>query len=152
MAGCTGLAHLQDIPNTDMQNDIFQPEDAAWVFNTGTANISGKMFSGTIPAEFARVRLIPVTPYSTKVLTFLFDGSKAYFKGKYVDNVDPRYEKNMRWTQADSNGDFKFHTIPSGKFYLYGTIANYKKGINFAHMEAIQVADGQQLRIDLDGV
>ena len=139
-----------DIANPNI-NEPFNPDEAAYVLRPGTATVAGRIYAGPQPGEFASVRLVPVTSYSNKVMQILFQGSKAYHGGKPLDQVDPRYREHMRYAKADANGQYILHGVPAGRYYVYGTAANYDKGYGFGHMETLDVTDGQKYTVDLDG-
>ena len=129
----------------------FNPAEAAYVLKPGSATISGRVYTGQLAGEYAQVRLVPVTTYSTEVMRHLFAGAKAYHLNTKIKNLDVRYNQHMRHTKADANGNYIIHGAPPGRFYLYATAANYEKGYGFGHMETIEVQDGQKYTVDLDG-
>ena len=133
-------------------NAPFDPAAAAYVLEPGSATISGRVYSGQISGEHAQVRLVPVTAYSTETMNLLFGGQKAYYGAKPIKNPDPRYHQHMRHARADSQGNYTFHGVPSGRFYVYGTATNYNKGYGFGHLETLEVVDGQKYQLDLDGI
>lgn len=152
LAACSSekLERARALENAEVKT-VFNPAEAAYVLQPGSATITGRVYSGTIPGEYARIRLVPVTAYANETMQILFNGSKAYTGGIPIDNVDPRYKEHMRFAQADSQGHYTMHGVPSGRFYVYGTAANRKKGYGFGHMETIDVVAGKKYTVDLDG-
>jgi len=131
----------------------FDPEAGRYVFNGGSAKVSGHVnLQGQVPGKFATVRLMPVTAYTREYLGAMFQGEKAYYSAVSIDNLDPRFSRSMRYAQAGPNGEFSFQTVGEGSFYLYATVADRKSDTYFAVMEQVTVADGQQLTVALDGV
>lgn len=137
--------------NNPTVTETFNPAEAAYVMRPGSATVSGRIFAGPQPGEYATVRLVPVNAYSNQVMKILFQGSKAYHGGKPIDELDPRYKENMRYAKADVDGNYILHGVPAGRYYVYGTAANYNKGYGFGHMETLDVTDGQKYTVDLDG-
>lgn len=93
-----------------------------------------------------------MTPYSTEIIGHLFGDSKAYYRGREFKNTDPRYEKSMRYANADKDGHYKMFNVPSGDFYLYAVVSDPPSGAYFSTYERVQVVDGKPMRVDLDGV
>ena len=155
VAGCREQSYEVDSRglNYAVLKTPFDPNAGSYVFNGGSAAISGHVnLQGKVPGKFATVRLLPITAYTREYLGAMFQGEKAYYSAVAIDNLDPRFKRSMRYAQAGPAGEYAFQTVSKGAFYLYATVADRKSGTYFAVMEEINVDDGQQLKIDLDGV
>lgn len=85
--------------------------------DTGTSSVTGQAFLKTRGGEVRlgagnTVQLIPVTSYTTELRT------RVTLEGERVGPVDPRIQKYRRTTVADGNGNFEFHNLPAGEYYL----------------------------------
>ncbi|RRS31425.1 MAG: hypothetical protein P794_03985 [Epsilonproteobacteria bacterium (ex Lamellibrachia satsuma)] len=63
-----------------------------------------------------RLYLNPVTSYSDQWY------QESYLGGYKMQKADPRLFNYLRFTAANSNGKFAFYGVPSGSYYLIGTV------------------------------
>jgi len=63
-----------------------------------------------------RLYLNPVTSYSKQWYT------QSYIGGYKMQKADSRLFNYLRFTASNSSGDFAFYGVPSGKYYLIGTV------------------------------
>jgi len=95
-----------------------------------------------------RLYLNPVTSYSNQWY------EESYIGGYKMEKADPRLFNYLRFTAADSNGHFAFYGVPSGKYYLIGTVKcgtecgyNSPKSIRIATQ--VSVVGNQVIKRDL---
>ena len=63
-----------------------------------------------------RLYLNPVTSYSKQWYI------ESYLGGNRMEKADSRLFNYLRFTAADSQGKFAFYGVPSGSYYLIGTV------------------------------
>ncbi len=63
-----------------------------------------------------RLYLNPVTSYSKQWYV------ESYLGGARMQKADARLFNYLKFTAADSNGDFAFYGVPNGSYYLIGTV------------------------------
>lgn len=120
--GCTG-----SLIHPIQRQASFILEEYLAYRESGTAIIKGQAFlrqkgGGIITAAGSIIYLNPVTSYS-----------KEYFdlqimKGLHLSEVDIRAIEYERTTVADINGNFEFHNLPAGEYYITTTITWYVPG------------------------
>ena len=69
-----------------------------------------------IAGESTRLYLNPVTSYSEQWY------KESYIGGYKMENADSRLFNYLRFTASDKNGKFAFYGVPSGSYYLIGTV------------------------------
>lgn len=158
LTGCLGLdksgTTLADLENPTMSGP-FDPALSSFVLKPGTATIKGEIMTtgrtgNIVRGAFARVRLIPITPYAREYIEKLFRGAKVYRWGAIVYGVDNRFDQHMRHTLADNDGRFTFFGVPAGSYYVYASPS--ARTLPFAVYQNITVTDGQTVeRFVLNG-
>ena len=88
---------------------------------TGKGTIQGTIYLqdayGTkIVGEKRRLYLNPVTSYSKQWY------EKSYLGGYKMGKADSRLFNYLKFTSSDENGAFAFYGVPSGRYYLIGTV------------------------------
>ena len=74
------------------------------------------MYDRRIVGESTRLYLNPVTRYSEQWY------QESYLGGYKMQKADPRLFNYLRFTASDKNGKFAFYGVPSGSYYLIGTV------------------------------
>jgi hypothetical protein len=69
-----------------------------------------------IAGESTRLYLNPVTSYSEQWY------KESYIGGYKMEKADSRLFNYLRFTASDKNGKFAFYGVPSGSYYLIGTV------------------------------
>ncbi|HSR74550.1 MAG TPA: hypothetical protein VLL31_06865, partial [Sulfurovum sp.] len=64
-----------------------------------------------------RLYLNPMTSYSDEWY------KESYLGGKKMTKADSRLFNYLRFTAANNDGSFAFYGVPSGKYYLIGTVS-----------------------------
>jgi hypothetical protein len=89
------------------------------------------------------VTLIPVTAYTREMV------DREIVNGDRLAPSDPRFKKYVRLTTTDDNGNFAFHQLPPGEYFVsglaewyFGSDAHYQWGC-----ERISVGRGQSVRV-----
>ncbi len=88
---------------------------------TGKGTIQGTIFVNDtygkkITGNGTRLYLNPVTSYSNQWY------SASYIGGAKMEKADSRLFNYLRFTASDTNGKFAFYGVPSGSYYLIGTV------------------------------
>ena len=88
---------------------------------TGKGTIKGSiyvtdMYDRRVAGKSTRLYLNPVTSYSEQWY------EESYIGGYKMQKADPRLFNYLRFTASDKNGKFAFYGVPSGSYYLIGTV------------------------------
>ncbi len=88
---------------------------------TGKGTISGEIFVNDtygkkIVGSGTRLYLNPVTSYSNQWYR------DSYIGGAKMQKADSRLFNYLRFTASNTNGKFAFYGVPSGSYYLIGTV------------------------------
>jgi hypothetical protein len=74
------------------------------------------LYGEKVYGKDTRLYLNPITSYSNQWY------KESYIKGKKMTEPDSRLFNYLRFTASDSNGHFAFYGVPSGSYYLIGTV------------------------------
>jgi len=81
----------------------------------GTIYVSD--YSGKkIPGKGTRLYLNPATSYSDQWYR------ESYIGGQKMEKADSRLFNYLRFTASDTEGNFAFYGVPTGSYYLIGTV------------------------------
>jgi len=88
---------------------------------TGRGTIRGNIYVSDLYNEkvvgaSTRLYLNPVTSYSKQWYV------ESYLGGNKMEKADSRLFNYMKFTTANASGDFAFYGVPSGSYYLIGTV------------------------------
>ena len=88
---------------------------------TGKGTVKGSIYVQDLYGEKVmgagtRLYLNPATSYSDQWYR------ESYIGGKKMEKADDRLFNYLRFTAANSDGDFAFYGVPSGSYYLIGTV------------------------------
>lgn len=88
---------------------------------TGKGTIKGTIYvkdyyDRPILGASTRLYLNPVTSYSEQWY------QQSYLGGYEMQEADPRLFNYLKFTASDQNGKFAFYGVPSGSYYLIGTV------------------------------
>ena len=92
-------------------------------------NGNGKKVFG----KSTRLYLNPVTSYSTQWY------EESYISGYKLQKEDGRLYNYLRITASDSEGKFAFHGVPSGHYYISGTVKCASE-CGYDHLKSIRIA------------
>jgi hypothetical protein len=87
----------------------------------GKGTIKGKIYitdayGKKVVGANTRLYLNPYTTYSRQWY------EESYLGGYKMQKADARLFNYLKFTAADSNGNFSFYGVPSGRYYLIGTV------------------------------
>ena len=87
----------------------------------GRGTITGKiyindMYGSPIYGQGTRLYLNPVTSYSEQWY------EASYLGGNKMEKADSRLFNYLRFTASNASGKFSFYGVPSGSYYLIGTV------------------------------
>jgi hypothetical protein len=100
---------------------LFREADFARTGGAGSGSVTGQVFI-TMTDNTTRVGagvtlvLLPVNTYTTETIQRKYEG------GENLADGDPRYYKHVRAAVSDGQGYFAFRQIPSGDYYVGGTV------------------------------
>ena len=88
---------------------------------TGRGTIKGTIYitdsyGSRVFGSGTRLYLNPITSYSKQWYV------ESYLGGNRMQKADARLFNYLKFTAADSNGNFAFYGVPSGSYYLIGTV------------------------------
>ena len=88
---------------------------------TGKGTIKGTIYitdsyGSRVLGSGTRLYLNPITSYSKQWYI------ESYLGGNRMEKADTRLFNYLRFTAADSQGKFAFYGVPSGSYYLIGTV------------------------------
>ena len=87
----------------------------------GKGTVKGKIYvtdyaGNRIPGKGTRLYLNPATSYSDQWY------KESYIGGQKMEKADSRLFNYLRFTASDSDGNFAFYGVPTGSYYLIGTV------------------------------
>ncbi len=104
-----------------LQRIAFPEAEYQLLPRSGKGTIQGSVYlqdvyGKKIMGNKTRLYLNPVTSYSSQWY------EKSYLDGQKMGEADTRLYNYLRFTASDENGAFAFYGVPSGKYYLIGTV------------------------------
>ncbi len=113
-----------------MTEEVVEPKIKRIAFPVSEYNRLAKLGKGTVKGTIyvttpsgqkvvgagTRLYLNPVTSYSNQWY------NDSYIAGNKMEKADSRLFNYLKFTAADSNGAFAFYGVPSGSYYLIGTV------------------------------
>jgi len=106
------------------------------------------MYGERIPGSGTRLYLNPITSYSRQWY------QESYLGGAKMEKADARLFNYLRFTAADKEGNFAFYGVPSGSYYLIGTVkcgneCGYDTPKNIRIATRVSVVGNQVVQKDL---
>ena len=88
---------------------------------TGKGTVKGTIYvkdyyDKRVLGASTRLYLNPITSYSQQWY------EESYLGGYKMQAADPRLFNYLKFTASDKNGNFAFYGVPSGSYYLIGTV------------------------------
>ncbi len=88
---------------------------------TGKGTVKGTIYvkdyyDRRVLGASTRLYLNPITSYSEQWY------EESYLGGYKMQEADPRLFNYLKFTASDQNGKFAFYGVPSGSYYLIGTV------------------------------
>ena len=147
------LVMTEESRNDKMERITFPADEYYHLARSGKGTVSGSIYvNGTygnrIPGANTRLYLNPVTSYSKQWY------HESYLGGYKMQKADSRLFNYLRFTAADSNGKFAFYGVPSGSYYLIGTVkcggeCGYSVEKNIRLAAKVTIRGNQIIRKDL---
>jgi hypothetical protein len=129
----------------------FNEADFAPYARSGSGSVVGQIYisfkDGSLrPGRSIGVDLVPVNDYTREIV------ERKIIHGENLAPGDPRYDKYVRHTVADDLGNFEFHHLPAGDYFV-GGIVEWDDSQSFrVHQsqwawERVIVQPGQSVRV-----
>ncbi len=110
----------EDSQNSKMQRVSFPVSEYNALRRVGKGTVKGQIYISDndhkIVGSGTRLYLNPITSYSKQWY------EESYLGGHKMQKADSRLFNYLRFTAADSDGNFAFYGVPSGNYYLIGTV------------------------------
>ncbi len=111
----------EDMPAEKMERVTFPVSEYNRLAKTGKGTVKGRIYlqdayGKQIVGAETRLYLNPVTSYSKQWY------KESYIGGYKMEKADDRLFNYLRFTASDSQGNFAFYGVPSGSYYLIGTV------------------------------
>lgn len=109
------------------------------------------LYERKVVGASARLYLNPITSYSEQWY------EESYLGGYQMQEADPRLFNYLRFTASDKSGKFAFYGVPSGSYYLIGTVkcgaeCGYDRLKNIRIATRVQIRGNQIINKDLTRV
>ena len=116
-----GTVITEDQKNTKMERVTFPVSEYRHLARTGKGTVKGMIYlkdayEKAIPGRSTRLYLNPITSYSKQWY------NESYLGGYKMQKADSRLFNYLRFTASDNEGKFAFYGVPSGRYYLIGTV------------------------------
>ncbi len=111
----------EDMNTEKMERIAFPTSEYYRLARTGKGTVKGSIYvkdayDKKIMGTGTRLYLNPATSYSDQWFR------ESYLGGYKMEKADSRLFNYLRFTAANSNGKFAFYGVPSGSYYLIGTV------------------------------
>jgi hypothetical protein len=111
----------EDMMEQKMERISFPLEEYNKLARTGKGTVKGAIYvqdayDKKVPGSGTRLYLNPVTSYSDQWY------EESYLGGHKMEKADARLFNYLRFTASDSSGNFAFYGVPTGRYYLIGTV------------------------------
>ncbi len=111
----------EDMPEQKMERVTFPVAEYNRLPRTGKGTVKGSIYvknayDKRVIGAGTRLYLNPITSYSKQWY------SESYIGGYKMEKADSRLFNYLRFTASDSNGNFAFYSVPTGNYYLIGTV------------------------------
>jgi hypothetical protein len=132
------LMMTEERAGNEMERIAFPLSEYYGLQRIGKGTIKGSIYLKTahgsrIAGAGTRLYLNPITSYSKQWY------EKSYLGGNKMKKADPRLFNYLKFTASDSNGMFGFYGVPSGNYYLIGTVKCGQE-CGFDSMKNIRIA------------
>ncbi len=144
---------VQTAPQT-MQRIAFPVGEYNGLARTGKGTVQGHIYlqdtyGKKIFGAKTRLYLNPVTSYSRQWY------EQSYINGHKMGKADPRLFNYLKFTASDDSGAYAFYGVPSGRYYLIGTVTcgvecGYPNSKNVRIATEVFVSGNQILDQDLN--
>jgi len=116
-----GIISTENQINTKMERVPFPVAEYKHLARTGKGTVKGRIYlkdayERAIIGKSTRLYLNPITSYSKQWY------NESYLGGYKMQKADKRLFNYLRFTASDNEGRFAFYGVPSGHYYLIGTV------------------------------
>ncbi|MEA1954542.1 MAG: carboxypeptidase regulatory-like domain-containing protein [Campylobacterota bacterium] len=133
--------NVNDVDTSDLDNNLTETEtmitengeyakkkrvpfpikEYKYLATSGKATVKGRIYVNDLHGDKvlgsgSRLYLNPVTSYSKQWY------NESYLSGNKMEKADSRLFNYLRFTASNSSGEFAFYGVPSGSYYLIGTV------------------------------
>jgi hypothetical protein len=111
----------EDMPVEKMERVTFPVSEYKHLARTGKGTVKGTIYirdayDKRIVGANTRLYLNPITSYSKQWY------KESYIGGYKMEKADDRLFNYLRFTASNSDGKFAFYGVPTGSYYLIGTV------------------------------
>ena len=111
----------EDGEENKMERIEFPASEYYRLGRTGKGTVKGTIYvkdyyDKRVLGASTRLYLNPITSYSEQWY------EESYLGGYKMQAADPRLFNYLKFTASDNNGKFAFYGVPSGSYYLIGTV------------------------------
>jgi len=111
----------EDMDDEKMERIVFPTSEYYRLSRTGKGTVKGSIYikdayDKKVFGAGTRLYLNPATSYSDQWYR------ESYIGGYKMKKADSRLFNYLRFTAANSDGKFAFYGVPSGSYYLIGTV------------------------------
>ena len=134
----------EDGEENKMERIEFPASEYYRLARTGKGTVKGTIYvtdyyDKRIVGASTRLYLNPITSYSEQWY------QESYLGGFKMQAADPRLFNYLKFTASDKNGKFAFYGVPSGSYYLIGTVKCGEE-CGFDGMKNIRIATKVSVR------
>lgn len=143
----------EDGEENKMARIAFPESEYYRLARTGKGTVKGTIYvkdyyDKRVLGASTRLYLNPVTSYSEQWY------QESYLGGYEMQEADPRLFNYLKFTASDQNGKFAFYGVPSGSYYLIGTVkcgeeCGYDSTKNIRIATKVSVSGNQIVEQDL---
>lgn len=118
----TEMLITENMPDDRVPRIEFPVEEYQGLARSGKGTIKGKIYltnslnGSKVMGGGTRLYLNPMTSYSHQWYEV------SYIGGQKMQKADSRLFNYLRFTAANSDGTFAFYGVPSGRYFLIGTV------------------------------
>lgn len=121
-----------------MERITFPIEEYNRLSRSGKGTVKGSIYmqdayGKKVIGAGTRLYLNPLTSYSEQ----WYD--QSYIGGHKMQKADSRLFNYLRFTASDTNGNFTFYGVPSGRYYLIGTVKCGRE-CGYSSLKSIRIA------------
>ncbi len=143
----------EDDEENKMERIPFPTSEYYRLARTGKGTVKGTIYvkdayDKRVVGSSTRLYLNPMTSYSEQWY------QESYLGGYKMQKADPRLFNYLKFTASDKNGKFAFYGVPSGSYYLIGTVkcgeeCGYDSVKNIRIATRVSVRGNQIIKKDL---
>ena len=143
----------ENVDENKIERIAFPTSEYYRLARTGKGTVKGTIYledgyGKHIVGASTRLYLNPVTSYSKQWY------NESYLGGYKMTKADSRLFNYLKFTASDSNGKFAFYGVPSGSYYLIGTVkcgeeCGYDTGKSIRIARQVTIQGNQVLEKDL---